>query len=188
MRNLFRLLCLLGMMASLPARSETAPPPPPKKDPEKAGQELRLQALTTPAAKIHKAPTDQFPLVYGVLMDWPTGPAIATVFAGSSGVASLYTNTNFNVIGGEAHESVRLAAVKMVLVANRHFAAATPTQEFPYPAPGHVRFYLLTYDGVRVLDVEQSELKDGTSKYGELFDLGQAVMSELRMVYEKGKK
>ena len=65
--------------------------------------------------------------------------------------------------------------------------AAAPTTEFPYPGEGRVRFYFVTFDGVRVIDTDLATITSGTSKYSELFELGQAVLTELRRVTEKGK-
>ncbi len=55
--------------------------------------------------------SDEFPLVYGVLLEFPVGDATATVVAMCDGNASLYTTSTFGVIGGFAHESVREAAI-----------------------------------------------------------------------------
>jgi len=141
--------------------------------------------LSTPAAKVGEKPSKDFPRVYGVLMDWPIGEDIATVFSSSSGAASLYTTSTFGVIGGEAHETVRTAAISFVRASDRLFDVATPTSEYPYPAEGRVRFYLLTFDGVRVLDTDLASIENGTSKYLEFFNRGQAVLTELRIVTER---
>ncbi len=141
--------------------------------------------LSTPPAKTGEKPTKDFPRVYGILMDWPIGEQTATVFSSSTGAASLYTTSTFGIIGGEGHETVRTAATRFVRAADRLFDSATPTTEFPYPADGRVRFYLLTFEGVRVFDTDLASIERGTSKYAEFFGLGQAVLTELRRVTEK---
>jgi hypothetical protein len=141
--------------------------------------------LTTPPARTGEKPTKEFPRVYGILMDWPVGEQTATIFSSSSGAASLYTTSTFGIIGGEGHESVRIAAIDFVRGADRLFDSAIPTAEYPYPKAGQVRFYLLTFHGVRVLDTDLASIANHTSKYAELFDLGQAVLTELRLVTEK---
>jgi len=138
--------------------------------------------LTTPPARTGEKPTNEFPRVYGILMDWPVGEQTATVFSSSSGAASLYTTSTFGIIGGEGHESVRMAAINFVRAADRLFNSATPTTEYPYPAADRVRFYLLTFDGVRVIDTDLASIASRTSKYAEFFDLGQVVLTELRLV------
>lgn len=141
--------------------------------------------LSMPAAQARVSPTAEFPRVYGVLIDWPIGEQVATIFSTSSGAASLYTTSTFGIIGGEGHETVRAAAVELVRAADRFFDSATPTTEFPYPAAGRVRFYLLTFEGVRVIDTDFASIENQTSMYFRLFDLGQAVLTELRLVTER---
>ena len=151
--------------------------------PEGAGRALRQMLLTTPPEETGDKPTKEFPRVYGILMDWSIGEHKATVFSSSAGAASLYTTSTFGIIGGEGHASVRTAAMNFVRAADRYFEAATPATDQAYPAGDRVRFHFLTFDGVRVIDTEPITVP--TSKYGELFGLGQAVLTELRLVTEK---
>ena len=143
--------------------------------------------LTTPARERGAKPTTEFPRVHAILMDWPIGDQVATVFSSATGAASLYTTSTFGIIGGEGHETVRAAATALVKASAQHLTAAAPTTEFPYPREGRVRFYFVTFDGVRVIDTDLATITSGTSKYSELFELGQAVLTELRRVVDKGK-
>jgi hypothetical protein len=156
----------------------------PQKNPTDMGRELRLMMLTTSPEQTGVKPTKEFPRVYGILMDWPIGEQIATVFSSSTGAASLYTTSTFGIIGGEGHETVRSAATALVGASDRYLAEAQPTTEFPYPGADRLRFYLLTFDGVRVIDTDLASITNGTSKHVELFGLGQAVLTELRQVTE----
>jgi hypothetical protein len=124
----------------------------------------------------------EFPRIYGVLMDWPMGEQIATVFSSSTGAASLYTTSAFGIVGGEGHETVRIVAKDFVRAADKYFEAAAPTSEYPYPTANRVYFYLLTYDGVRVIDADVTSINGRTSEYTGLFELGQAVITALRCV------
>jgi len=158
---------------------------PPQKNSADMGRELRRMMLTTSPEETGVKPTKEFPHVYGMLMDWPIGEQIATVFSSSTGAASLYTTSTFGIIGGEGHETVRAAARAFVGASDRYVADALPTTEFPYPGADRVRFYLLTFDGVRVIDTDMASITNGTSKYAELFGLGQAVLTKLRQVTER---
>jgi hypothetical protein len=162
-----------------------AQPPAAKKNSADAGRDLRMMMLTTSPEKTGEKPTNEFPRIYGVLMDWPIGEQTATVFCTSTGAASLYTTSTFGIIGGEGHETVRTAAMSFVHAADRFFDASTPATEYPYPTADRVRFYFLTFGGVRVIDTDLAFITCGTSKYSELFGLGQAVLTELRLVTEK---
>jgi hypothetical protein len=161
-----------------PDRARTA------KSPGKMGNELRMMMLTELEAP---TPTKEFPRVYGVLMDWPVGKNTATVVSLHDGSASLYTTSDFLVIGGIGHESVRTAAIRFVHAADRHYEEAVLTSDVSYPPSGRVRFYLLTFQGIRAFDMDLASLESGAGKYAELFELGQAVLTELRLVSEKDR-
>ena len=181
------LLLLMGLFSFLFGSSSMSQSLDPKKNPADAGRALREMMLTMSAAETKVIPTKEFPRVYGVLMDWPIGDQTATVFSSSTGAASLYTTSTFGIIGGEGHDTVRTAAIKFVRAADRLFDLATPTTKYPYPASNRVRFYLLTFDGVRVLDTDFASIENQTSVYAELFGLGQDVLTELRLITEKSK-
>jgi hypothetical protein len=156
-----------------------------KKAPTDAGRELRLMMLRMPPQEMGVAPSNDFPRVYGVLMDWPVGDQTATIFSTSTGSASLYTTSSFGIIGGEGHASVRAASAAFVKAAGRFYEEAASTLEYPYPAGDKVRFYLLTFQGVRVIETEMPSVTRGVGPYAELFGLGQSVMTELRLSTEK---
>ncbi|MCE9591855.1 MAG: hypothetical protein K8S99_15190 [Planctomycetes bacterium] len=174
----------MGLFSFLFGRSK-AQPRVPKGKPTDMGRDLRMMMLTMPPEKMGQKPTAEFPRIYGILMDWPLGEHTATVFSTSAGAASLYTTSTFGVIGGEGHEKVRMAAMSFVRAADGFFDASTPTTEYPYPTADRVHFYFLTFGGVRVSDTDLASIINRTSKYAELFGLGQAVLTELRLVTEK---
>jgi hypothetical protein len=173
---------LLSFLFGSSANDQPAQPARSKAD---VGRGLRQMMLTTPPERTGQHPTTDFPRVYGVLMDWPIGDDIATVFSSSMGTASLYTTSTFGIIGGEGHEPVRAAAIAFVRAADRLFDTSTLTTEYPYPADDRVRFYLLTFHGVRVVETDLASLENGTGAYAEYFNLGQAVLTQLRLVAEQ---
>jgi hypothetical protein len=152
-----------------------------------AGRGLRKMMLTTSPDSFGVTPSKDFPRVYGILMDWPVGENTATVFSASDGAASLYTTSTFGIIGGEGHQSIREAAIRFVRAADQFYEASSPTKEFPYPDKEHVRFYFLTFEGVRVLETKLVSVENRTEPYSKLFALGQSVLTELRITTEKAK-
>jgi len=146
------------------------------------GRDLRNMFLTTPAEKIGMQSSSEHPRVWGVAVDWPIGEHIATIVSLADGSASVYTTGTFGIIGGIGHETVRTAAKKVVKVAERHFDDSTPTQDFSYPTHDQVRFFFTTFSGVRVIDTDWASLSERRSKYFELFDAAQDVLTQLRMV------
>jgi hypothetical protein len=169
--------------ASKPSAETTSPAS--KIRPEDVGRGLRQMFLTTPAEEIGGQPSKEFPRVYGILMDFPIRSEFATILSTSTGTASLYTTAKFGIIGGEGHESVKQAAKNFVQAAELNFDDSKPTSDYPYPASDRIRFYLLTFTGVRVIDDDFAAIENRTSKYTALFDMGQAVLTELRLVTEK---
>jgi hypothetical protein len=160
----------------------------PKKDPKDAGRDLRKMFLTTAAEKVGIQPSQEYPRVWGVAMDWPIGEHIATVISLCDGSASVYTTGTFGIIGGVGHETVRSAAKKLMKEAECYYDAARPTQDFSYPPLDHVRFFLVTFDGVRVIESDVESLTERRSKYSRLFDLAQDVIARLRIVSEPASK
>ena len=148
----------------------------------KVMQQLRSQAIATPPAQLGIAPCEDFPVVYGAVMDWPVGEETATVVAFCDGNASLYTTSTFGVIGGVGHDAVRDSARLFVRTAAPLYNAAVPTSELRLPGPDRVQFCLLGFSGVRLVDGDLDAVRAGNDRLSDLFDVGQAVLTELRLV------
>lgn len=176
------LLIFLGCSIAMSQTNQTT-----QNNPADAGRQLRMMMLTTSAKGVSIQPTKSFPRVFGVLMDWPLGPQTVTVVSLCDGTSSIYTTSTFGVIGGIGHESVRSAAVQFVSAAEKHHDSAAPTKEYPYPKPGRVRFYLVCFDGVRVIDEDEVALKTGKDPCSDLWAAGQHVMTELRSITQQQK-
>src|SRR5438034_6392951 len=136
----------------------------PKKPADDAGRDLRKMFLTMPAEKAGIQRSTEFPRVWGVAMDWPIGQQIATLVALADGSASLYTTGTFGIIGGIGHETVRAAAKKLVKEADRYYDDSTPTQDFSYPSLDHVRFFLVTFHGVRLIETDLATVTERRGK------------------------
>jgi len=152
-------------------------------------RELRTMMLTTSASEAGIESTEAFPKVFGIVMDMPvSGGHTATVVSMCDGHASLYTTSTFGVLGGVGHESVRVASTNFVKTAQSHFDKAAITTEFRYPVSNHVRFYLLGFDGVRVIDAEVASVEKRTDSFSDMWAAGQRVLTELRLIAEKSGK
>jgi hypothetical protein len=164
------------------------PEPPANKNPADTGRELRARMLTTPPKEMGIEPSESFPRVYGVLMDWPMWGQTVTVISLCDGSASTYTTSMFGVIGGIDHEPIRAAAQRFVAAAGKHLDSALPTRDYPYPQAGQIRFYLACFDGVRVIQVEETALKTGRHPCSDLWNEGQRVMAALRVTAQGVKE
>jgi hypothetical protein len=154
----------------------------PQNDPAAAMRDLRQMMLTASASELGLEPTEEFPLVYGALVELPINNGTVTIVAMHDGNASLYTTGTFGIIGGQAHEAVRSAAIAFVEAAQQYHDEAAPTTDYPYPQPDRARFYLLTYQGVRFIDTDMASLQSGDNAYFPLFARGNDVLTELRKV------
>jgi hypothetical protein len=61
----------------------------------------------------------------------------------------------------------------------------TPTKEYPYPKTGRIRFYLVCYSEVRVIDADFDSVKTGKDKCSDLFEAAQKVITELRLITQQ---
>ena len=174
------LLALAGWGKENPVTDESTP------HEESPGVGLRQIALSTPPSKLGFISDADFPTVYGVLTDWDIGGVTATVMSMRDGTASLYTTSSFGIIGGHGHENVRKAAVRYVKTAEQFGASGKPVTEFPYPKSGQVFYYLLTYNGVRLVIGDEGAIGHGSDPTSPLFAAAQDVLTELRLMAEKG--
>lgn len=166
--------------------SERAAPPGETDTGTDIGRRLRERMLTISPDSMGITPTETFPRTYAVLMDWPLVGVIVSIFAGHDGSASLYTTGTLSIIGaGETSASVRTEAITFVQLADRFFDAAAPTADIRYSGPDSVRFFLLTFTGLRVIEADRRTLEKGASEHNALFDQGQVVMRELRKLYDE---
>ena len=183
------LLVIVFVTAALPViAQDQGSPTPSAEQMQKALHEIRLKVLMTPPSKVGRAATQEFPHVDTIVMDWPIENTILSVMGSSAGDGSIYTTGTFGLLGGGKYETVREAAKKFVKAGEKYYADATSTQDFPYPEAGHVRFYLVCYDGVRMIDADAASLEGGKGKYSDLFAEGQKEINALRQLTQTPAK
>lgn len=171
---------LRNFVLSLTALPLAATPAAEPSSAQSMGPALRELFLATTAAKAGISPSAKFPLVYGVSMDFFVDENIVTVIALSDGSASVYTTSPFGIIGGIGHAPVRKTARRFVALAARYVDDAVPLATHPYPAAGKVRFYFLTYDGLRSVETDAEPIVEGdSSPFIPLYGAGQDVLTEL---------
>jgi hypothetical protein len=147
---------------------------------ETLGPELRQLAFDTKPSELNFASDEDFPKVYGVVIDWPVEDQIATIVAMRDGTASLYTTRKYGVIGGDSLPAAREAAVMCTRTAGHFLETAKRAEKFPYPQQGEVFFYLLTYDGVYRASAKEAALFDESDPHAVLFAWAQRVLTELQ--------
>jgi len=120
---------------------------------------------------------------FAIVSDWNDPEGTTTIIAIADGSASVYRGKGPGSIGGgQAHESIRNAALKAVEAA----AAAQPlmhaTSEYPLPARGLVSFYLVADSGVFTATAARDDLLGGHSPLSPLAAAAQNIVSEYRRV------
>ena len=157
-----------------------------KQSPAEVSRGLRNQALTLSPKDLGLSVAAHQP--FAVIMDTAYPNAVASLMSTSTGDASNYFSTGGGVIGGIGHENVRKAAIEFVAEAAKHSARMAPTSEFPYPAPGNVRFYLRTPETVLVAEAPEAELGSRSHPLSPFFFAGQNVIAQLRQSTESQKQ
>ena len=123
-------------------------------------------------------------VVYGVIMDWEMGGAIATIISYQTGDASLYLSSGGGVIGGGQHQNVNSAAKQFISVAQTFLEKTIKTETTPLPSTDEVKFYFLTNKGVFVGQETIINFENNSSPWLKLFEEGNNVLTEIRKTGE----
>jgi len=170
-------LCAVPRMVL--AQADAPPAPAPRYAP--AYTENRLQVLTVPADSLHFE--ERRPRVWGAIMELglPSG-AVATLVVFADGTTSLYSSAGGGILGVGQQRGVRGLSDAFLRAAQRANGVLedAPAEDFPFPSPGRVRFYLRTNGGVRTGEAGEEELKGGRHRLSALFNAGQSVLDEVR--------
>jgi hypothetical protein len=126
--------------------------------------------------------------VWGVIMERGYAKGVATVVALADGTASLHLSNGGSVVGGKEYPPARLAARRFCEQAADSLDQTLATHEFPRPAQGRVRFYVLVADGVRGADGDLvAHLREGgPDALAPLMAAGDAVVDALEDATSKG--
>ncbi len=120
--------------------------------------------------------------VWGLVMDMGFDRGGATLVALIDGNASLYIGDQSGVIGGFAHERVRVAATAAVKSAEVPAVSFTPSKIEPLPSNGLVRFYALSRTGLLASGlVAADKLAAGAHPLSPLFAAANDVITQLRL-------
>jgi hypothetical protein len=115
---------------------------------------LRGNALASVANGL-APPSPDHPDVSGVVVDIPAQGGFATVVALTDNTTSMYTSTGGGTIGAGQHEKVANATQRLLSVVQDHLASFRRHDDVELPAPGLVRFHILSPSGPRGEDVPE---------------------------------
>jgi hypothetical protein len=148
-------------------------------------EDLRNMAFGTTQEQIGVNTPSKETKIYEVIMDWDVGEGIATVVAFQSGDASVYLSSGGGVIGGSGHDNVKTAAIRFVIEAHKYLGNTNPTDTTPLPGKDMVNFYFLTNKGKYFGHEAMANFENSTSKWLELFNEANNLMSEVRMTTDR---
>lgn len=152
---------------------------------ENPNPNLRKQAFTVTPEVLQLDLSNDQTKVFGVIMDWDVGEAIATVVAFQTGDASVYISTGQLFIGGYAHDPITNSAKCFVDKAQQFLEMSAKANDHSLPDKDCVKFYLLTNKGTFVHQENVSNIKVHKTNWADLYEKGNQVITEYRLMTNK---
>jgi hypothetical protein len=109
-------------------------------------EQLRNAALAIEPGSIGGTPSGDVSHVFGVVMDIGMDRGTATLVAFADGAVSLYYSSGGAMIGAGEHEQVRVAAHRLLAVANSDLASFDTDATDVLPPQGSTQLTLLTFE------------------------------------------
>lgn len=145
---------------------------------------LRNQLLTLNPQQVDIKPTPEHPNAWGCLMEFILSKSVVTLAAIVDGTASLYFSTGGGILGSGNHNEVGTAARGMVTEAEAILKFTEPASEYLLPAEGHIRFYILTYDGNFTTECSETAISIRKHRLSNLFMAGQDLITQIKLASE----
>ena len=117
---------------------------------------------------------------YGALLEIDMGKAVITLACFATGDASLYYSNGGGMVGGIGIPKVRAEAIRMVNAYGDEVDLLAPVNEVELPTDGHVSFIALTAHGLSANTASIDEILMGGTRFANLFDAGQRVITAFR--------
>ncbi len=159
--------------------------PQPVPDPAPIYIDMRNRVITLDPKDIGIKPTKETPNVWGILMETGYSAAVITLLSLADGTTSLYFGNGGGIIGGGEHENVLKRTKAFIVTAEKYFQQMIPTDMFPLPLVGRVKFYVFAFSGVYTADADENELGERKHALSPLYDSGQEVITQLRLISEQ---
>ncbi|HET9428707.1 MAG TPA: hypothetical protein VFO69_10145 [Allosphingosinicella sp.] len=123
---------------------------------------------------------------YGIIVEAGSFPRPTTIVAFANGRGDLHLHDGDGMIGRLSHVHVVVQARRLVETAAEYVEVMEPTDSYPQAAPGMMRFYVLTRNGVLTAEASTSELRSGRSPLSPLLAAADVLMSEF-LQYRLGR-
>jgi hypothetical protein len=147
--------------------------------------QLRESIFSLDPANAGLAPSDAAPHVWGVMLETGYAVGFATLVSLADGTTSLYYSTGGGMLGSADYAPVAEASKALVAQAENHLEGMSPSDTFPLPEVGQVRFIFLTYSGIAAAEAPEDILASGKHPLSRLYTLGRETLTQLRLLAEK---
>ena len=114
---------------------------------------------------------------------YPEG--VVTLVTIADGTVSLYFSNGGGVIGVGQHDGPRKVSAEFISCAPEFIPLATTVTEFPLPELGNTRFYFLTFDGIRSVEVKEDDLGNNRHALSPFFHIGHKMITQANLVDDK---
>ena len=151
------------------------------KDPKEASSNLRSMVLHINPKDIGISKSDEFPNVWGTLMEIGMSGAVVTVVSLADNTTSIYFSSGGGFIGAGGHPEVANASRQLIQCSEKYLALIPLAIACPIPTQEHVRFHLLTFDGYRSVEITVSDVQNPSHPLHPLYVCGQKVITEVRI-------
>ncbi len=155
-------------------------------EPVERFKELRTQALSASWRKLKLGPTAKNPNVWGVLIEVGYPQAVVTLVCSINGTIDFYFGNGGGITGAGKHESARMKAEEFINAAEILLPKLNPAKKFPLPEINRVRFYILTFTGIRTAQ-DSPHIAEETHELFPLFRGGHEVIAALRALDDAGQ-
>jgi hypothetical protein len=145
---------------------------------------LRERILTLNPADVGLLPDEDRPRPWAVLMEtgWPEGAV--TLVGVADGATSLYFSNGGGILGAGETPAVAEVTRRYVADAAAFLPEMTPTEAFPLPELGQVRFYVMTHDGAYTAAAAEDALRRNDDPLAPLYAMAQEVITQVRLYHE----
>ena len=86
------------------------------------------------------------------------------------------------LIGGSGHQNIKNAAIAFIDKAGNFLDKTSKTDTTPLPNKNCIKFYFLTNNGIFVGQEQMINIENSSSKWLDLFEESNKVISEIRIV------
>lgn len=147
----------------------------------KAYTGLRGMVLDGSRANFGLGPGTSATQPFAVVTDWGDAQGTTTIVAIGDGTASVYySNGAGSIGGGQAHQSIRNAALKTIEAAGAAQPLMHRASEYPLAGRGEVSFYLVCDAGVFTATAAQDDLGSNRSPFSPLAAAARNIITEYR--------